>query len=104
MTNTCQTAFLILWTLTTNWVGIGTFTAKDGKKFDVEEGQFQTNTVLQVEFEGRTTNFVLKSLAGPKVGERKIELPSPVLYFFTNNWILTNPPTLYLTNAYDFSY
>ncbi len=100
----------ILLVVVTNWISLGELKTKDGKTFDVLEGRLQTNTVARVEWReqfsdeeianlgttslglvanSHTNEFVLKSVQGPVVAEKRVEI--------TNVWIhqiwITNIPT-----------
>lgn len=69
----------------TNWTKIGTFTDNASKQFTVEEANLQTNTIAVFTFEDQKKEFVLKSVAGPVVGERKTAVP-PTVFWATNYW------------------
>lgn len=96
MTN--LTAVLLV-LLATNWVEIGTFTDTNRNSFKVEQGRLATNTVAILEFENHEHRFILKSVEGPVVGERKMPLfeyatntvPYQFRYVFpTNSLVWTN--------------
>lgn len=98
MTN-LTAALLVL--LATNWVEIGTFTDTNRNSFKVEQGRLATNTVAILEFEHHEHRFILKSVEGPIVGERKT--PNQVAVWTNNFMLATNlcvTNFLYLTNTH----
>ena len=65
-------SLLVKLVIVTNWTSIGEFTwAKDGSHFDVQEGTVVTNTVAVIDYDGHYET-ILKSAAGPSVGERRV--------------------------------
>ena len=79
------TLAIILTIVVTNWTSIGNFTDTRGRYFDVQEGQIVTNTVADLPWNEakekfHTNRFVLKSIPGPVIAERKVIL-------ITNAWV-----------------
>lgn len=84
---------LVITLIATNWISIGTFTDKSNQQFDVKEGRIATNETLVTEWKNQKREFVLESIPGPVVAERKEQ-------FFTayhvTNWVWG--PGIMLTN------
>ena len=96
----------IMLVVVTNWTEIGELKTKDGKTFAVQEGRMQTNAVAEIQwseelhsndeirpqdlylFRGliKTNTFILKSIPGPVVGERRVEVTNMLI----NQWLATN--------------
>lgn len=103
------TLAIILTVVVTNWTHIGDFRDNQGRTFDLQEGQLFTNTLIDVKWseyhtnapdadgyrflweEFHTNRFVLKSVPGPILPERKAIL-------ITNIWV----SNYYSTNIYWF--
>jgi len=99
------TIAIILTIVVTNWTHIGDFRDNSGRLFDVQEGRMATNTVVDVLLDeiilpeesgvirnrvfAATNRFVLKSIPGPVIAERKVILISNlyVTNIFHMNWI-----------------
>jgi len=104
------TLAIILTVVVTNWVHIGDFKDNSGRTFDVQEGQVFTNTIADVLLDeipaevvnnrimnrrfGTTNRFILKSVPGPILAERKAVLVEWLTNWFfpqaTNIWWTTN--------------
>ncbi len=119
------TIAIILTVVVTNWTYIGEFKDKNGRTFDVSEGQIYTNKVVDFEWRDEvsaeeisklgttalglignphTNRFVLKSIPGP-MPDRRLTLITNIYFtniqrFFTNQWITNKNPTYFLTNGY----
>ncbi len=111
------TIAIILTVVVTNWVSIGEFKDKSGATFDVQEGRTQTNTVAKVLWDeqpsvhhigprtiaerrfAQTNEFVLKSVPGPVVGERRVAVTNNPWAWPTNQWWApqTNPYHIIIT-------
>ena len=95
------TLAIILTIVVTNWTSIGNFTDTRGRYFDVQEGQIVTNTVADLPWNEakekfHTNRFVLKSIPGPVIAERKVIL---ITNMVMNIWA-TNIP--WITNLHPF--
>jgi len=109
------TLAIILTIVVTNWTEIGEFKDRSNRFFSVQEGQIVTNTVVDVLLDEipaevvnnrimnrrfETTNrFVLKSVPGSILAERKAVLIEYVTnWFSTNVFWTTNPIIVTPTN------
>ena len=99
-----QTIALIITIVVTNWTEIGEVRDKFNRLFSIQEGQIMTNTVVDVPWGDKSTvdmtaagginlgtyehinRFVLKSIPGPVLSERKAILISN-LYVTNITWI-----------------
>lgn len=81
----------------TNWVSIGTFTDKSGNSFDVEEGTRVTNTVVVIDYKGKTHELILETATGQKCGEHKVPKPPPPPTMW---WTPLTNNTIMMTNVY----
>ncbi len=100
-----ETITTIALMVVTNWISVGELKTKDGKTFDVQEGRLQTNTVARVEWREQvsaeemaklgttalglignlhTNEFILKSVQGSVVAEKRVEITN---VWITNIWI-----------------
>lgn len=81
----------------TNWVSIGTFTDKSGNSFDVEEGTRVTNTVVVIDYKGKTHELILETATGQKCDEHKVPKPPPPPTMW---WTPLTNNTIMMTNVY----
>lgn len=79
MTNIIATIAVFL---TTNWTQVGTFHPTGGGKQTVEQATIVTNTAVRFQWEGKSFEFILSSLPGPVIGERK----GPLVKDVWTNW------------------
>lgn len=84
MTNIIATIVVFL---STNWTQIGTFHPTSGGQQTVEQATIATNTAVRFQWEGKPFEFILSSVPGPVVGERKGPLvPMNSQYWLGTNW------------------
>lgn len=77
----------IIITVSTNWVSTGTFTPTSGSpQYDVQAGNLQTNVTAILEWKGQRKEMILETVAGPKVGERRVEKPTPPPLIYKLPW------------------
>ncbi len=102
------TLAILLTIVVTNWTYIGEFKDKNGRTFDVSEGQIYTNKVVDLEWRDEisaeeisklgttalgivgnphTNRFVLKSIPGPML-DRRLTLITNI--YITNIYVMTN--------------